>query len=108
MMYDLGRCPIAIDWVKLALGFYNRIIKRDNNDVFLAAMRESCHMASNGVESCWAAHVNTIMERCGVGSVKLNAVARTKVHVDSVVEAVGKKWWTGCMHRRYTHTRDKM
>ncbi len=84
LMEELQRVPIAIYWIKLALGFWNRTMDKEESDLSFLAMR-----ASLEGDWGWVKTMNMALNKLG-SSVQL--VDCVQVDVDDIIEEVVRKW----------------
>lgn len=86
LMEELGRTPIAVSWLKLALGFWNRTIQKHADDFAYIALRTAFENKLG-----WVRALQSALTRWGIhvlGSFE-------EIDVDQVVDQVIDKWKRG-------------
>jgi hypothetical protein len=101
LMTEARRIPIMHSWVKLALGWWNRIVARPDNDLVKEALRENVQdlaFGGNGVGAldtrpykCWGSSFHSVV--CAVLPVLGGKVHNLdKLPVDQIMQTLHDLW----------------
>lgn len=84
LMEELDRLPVAFVWMKLALGFWNRVVQKNEDDYAYVAMSAALD-SNNG----WVKRMSRALARWGVFNIM---DTMEKVDVEDVMDKVVKTW----------------
>ena len=97
MMRDLHRYPLAVHWLSMIVGFWNRAVRRPADDYLHIAMRENVELAENTTynyrdrQRLWAYHFIRCM--AGLGCEWRGEGGTLKsLNIEEVVKAAVTKW----------------
>lgn len=91
LMHEMGRLPLAFNWIKQVLNFWNKICLRAHSDLAKMALVESMTLARDGVNACWAGQLARCLRRYGFDLLNHGEVA---MDVTSIMAMAQKEWWT--------------
>jgi hypothetical protein len=107
MMRDLRRMPLALHWLAMVVGFWNRACRRGSDDYLAVAMKENVQLAMDqsigyrNRQRLWAYHFVRCMAGLGMECCTAEGVMM-QLKSDEVMEAAQAKWyrheWGGTMH----------
>ena len=87
-MRETGRCHLSVAWLKQALSFYNRIMRRGVDDVVRRSLVEDTQMAEEGQKLSWAFQLGKCMQRVGCEDVATTLWQGEQCMVDGAVRAL--------------------
>lgn len=88
VMHELRRQPIALDWLKQCIRFWNKIIQRPEDDLVRMALLESCQL---NVGTCWAARFKACLiglRPSDMATIDVHDVLPERLYLDEAIE----KW----------------
>lgn len=89
IMCELNREPVPLSWMRLIVGFWNKVQKRPEDDLVKMAMKESYELASlRGLNDCWAAQFAKCLRREGV-HLQYNSL----LNANSITKSMHDRWW---------------